>query len=109
MRKKASVICRSTPSPVSDMAGPQSTFVSSPQLWQVGSQTLAPGPTPWIMGIVNVTPDSFSDGGRFADPAVAVDRALRLVEDGGQIIDVGGESTRPRSDPVDARRELRRG
>ncbi len=90
------------------MPGPRSTLVSSPRLWKVGSQMLAPGPTPWLMGIVNVTPDSFSDGGRFTDPAVAVDRALRLVEDGAQIIDVGGESTRPGSDPVDADEELRR-
>jgi dihydropteroate synthase len=60
------------------------------------------------MGIVNVTPDSFSDGGRFIDPAVAVDQALRLVEDGAQFIDVGGESTRPGADPVDAGEELRR-
>jgi len=49
-----------------------------------------------IMGVINVTPDSFSDGGRFTDPAGAVAHALQLVEDGADIIDIGGESTRPR-------------
>src|SRR5438477_1796749 len=90
------------------MADPQFTLAGSPRLWQVGSQILAPGPTPWLMGIVNITPDSFSDGGSFMDPAVAVDRALRLVKDGAQVIDVGGESTRPGAVPVDADEELRR-
>jgi dihydropteroate synthase len=90
------------------MSDPQFTVVGSSRLWQIGSQTLATEPIPWLMGIVNVTPDSFSDGGRFIDPALAVDQALRLVEDGAQIIDVGGESTRPGADPVDADEELRR-
>ena len=53
-----------------------------------------------IMGILNVTPDSFSDGGRFADPEVAVRRAAALVADGADIIDIGGESTRPGSTPI---------
>jgi dihydropteroate synthase len=61
-----------------------------------------------VMGIVNVTPDSFSDGGRFLEPEAALDQALRLVEDGAEIIDVGGESTRPRATPVSAEEELRR-
>ncbi len=61
-----------------------------------------------IMGIVNVTPDSFSDGGRFLDPSAAVDHALRLVAEGAEIIDVGGESTRPRAEPVSETEELRR-
>ena len=53
-----------------------------------------------VMGILNVTPDSFSDGGRFADPESAVRRAAAMLEDGADIIDVGGESTRPGSTPV---------
>jgi len=61
-----------------------------------------------VMGIVNVTPDSFSDGGRFLDAKAAVDHALRLVDEGAEIIDVGGESTRPRAMPVDEAEELRR-
>ena len=61
-----------------------------------------------VMGIVNVTPDSFSDGGRFLDPAAAVRHGLELVEQGAEILDVGGESTRPNADPVSQAEELRR-
>lgn len=60
------------------------------------------------MGIVNVTPDSFSDGGRFYEPSQAVDHALRLEDAGADILDVGGESTRPYSSPVDTAEEIRR-
>jgi dihydropteroate synthase len=60
------------------------------------------------MGIVNATPDSFSDGGRFLDPAAAVARALRLAGEGADVVDVGGESTRPGSPPVGEAEELRR-
>ena len=61
-----------------------------------------------VMGIVNTTPDSFADGGRFPDTVSAVDHALRLADEGAEIIDIGGESTRPGSDPVSAEEELRR-
>ncbi len=61
-----------------------------------------------VMGIVNVTPDSFSDGGDFLDPKAAVAHALQLVDQGAEIIDVGGESTRPRAVPVGETEELRR-
>jgi len=61
-----------------------------------------------VMGIVNVTPDSFFDGGRFLDAQAAVDHALQLVEQGAEIIDVGGESTRPGALPVAEPEELRR-
>ncbi len=61
-----------------------------------------------VMGVVNVTPDSFSDGGRFTDPASAVEQALRLVAEGAGIIDVGGESTRPGAQPVSAGDEMAR-
>lgn len=57
------------------------------------------------MGVINVTPDSFSDGGRFFDPEAAVAHGIRMVEDGADILDVGGESTRPGSDPVPAGEE----
>jgi dihydropteroate synthase len=60
------------------------------------------------MGILNVTPDSFSDGGQFLDPQAAVDRALRLLDDGADILDIGGESTRPYSTPVTEDEELAR-
>jgi dihydropteroate synthase len=61
-----------------------------------------------LMGIVNVTPDSFSDGGAFEDPVSAVLHARRLASEGARILDVGGESTRPGADPVPAAEELRR-
>ncbi len=60
------------------------------------------------MGVLNVTPDSFFDGGRFYDVGKAVEHALRMIEDGADIIDVGGESTRPYSEPVPADEELKR-
>ena len=60
------------------------------------------------MGVLNVTPDSFSDGGRFLDPSAAVARGERMAADGADLIDVGGESTRPFSDPVSAEEEIRR-
>jgi dihydropteroate synthase len=61
-----------------------------------------------IMGVVNVTPDSFSDGGSFEDPEAAVAHARRLASEGARILDVGGESTRPGADPVPAEDELSR-
>jgi dihydropteroate synthase len=61
-----------------------------------------------LMGVVNVTPDSFSDGGAFEDPVAAVLHARRLVSEGARIVDVGGESTRPGADPVPAEEERRR-
>ena len=61
-----------------------------------------------VMGVVNVTPDSFSDGGRFLEPKLAVARALDLAEQGAEIIDIGGESTRPNATPVSETEELRR-
>jgi len=66
------------------------------------------GPTAWLMGIVNVTPDSFSDGGAFFDPERAVEHALALACEGADILDVGGESTRPGSLPVPPEEELAR-
>ena len=63
---------------------------------------------PVIMGILNVTPDSFSDGGKFIDPDIALQRALQLLDDGAQIIDIGGESTRPGAPDVSLEDELAR-
>jgi dihydropteroate synthase len=69
---------------------------------------IAPLPTPRVMGIVNVTPDSFSDGGRFLDPAHAAEQGLALVRDGADLLDIGGESTRPGAASVSADEELAR-
>jgi dihydropteroate synthase len=63
---------------------------------------------PRVMGIVNVTPDSFSDGGRFLDPAAALAHARRLIADGADILDIGGESTRPGAAPVSEGEEIAR-
>jgi dihydropteroate synthase len=63
---------------------------------------------PRVMGILNLTPDSFADGGRHADAARALDHARRMAEDGADLIDVGGESTRPGASPVPEAEELRR-
>ena len=66
------------------------------------------GPGPFLMGVVNATPDSFSDGGRFLGLDAAVAQAERLAEEGADLVDLGGESTRPGSAPVDAAEEARR-
>ena len=76
--------------------------------WRIGTRTLDLSSRGLIMGIVNVTPDSFSDGGRFADPGRAVEHALAMVADGADILDIGGESTRPGAEPVGEAEELRR-
>ncbi len=70
--------------------------------------TLASRPRPLVMGVVNVTPDSFSDGGRHADHAAAVSHARALIAAGADIIDIGGESTRPHAEPVSEAEELDR-
>ncbi|MGI9430349.1 MAG: dihydropteroate synthase [Bythopirellula sp.] len=76
--------------------------------WKLRTKTLEFGRTPVLMGIVNVTPDSFSDGGKFAKPRAAVEQALRLDADGAGILDIGGESTRPYVDPIGVEEELAR-
>ncbi|MGA9631033.1 MAG: dihydropteroate synthase, partial [Candidatus Acidiferrales bacterium] len=72
------------------------------------SRTLILGERTLLMGVLNVTPDSFSDGGEFFDPNAAIARALALEKAGADIIDLGGESTRPGSEGVPAEEELRR-
>jgi dihydropteroate synthase len=72
----------------------------------VGGRTL--GPDPVLVGVLNVTPDSFSDGGDFLDPAKAASHAAAMLDEGARIIDVGGESTRPGSDRVTLEEETRR-
>jgi dihydropteroate synthase len=74
---------------------------------QIGAR-LFDGPGPFLMGVVNATPDSFSDGGRFLAPDAAVERALELEREGADLVDLGGESTRPGAPPVPADEELRR-
>ncbi|MDD2271837.1 MAG: dihydropteroate synthase [Desulfuromonadaceae bacterium] len=80
---------------------------TAPAGWKTSRRTLSLQ-RPLIMGILNLTPDSFSDGGRFSDPNVAFDKALQMEAEGADIIDIGGESTRPGADPVSIDEELRR-
>ncbi len=81
---------------------------TAPMTWRAGRHTFRfPRPT-LVMAVVNVTPDSFSDGGRFLDPSAAVDHALECLEQGADILDVGGESTRPGATPVPEDEEKRR-
>ncbi|HEX2032420.1 MAG TPA: dihydropteroate synthase [Actinomycetota bacterium] len=68
--------------------------------WRAGDHALECGLRTLVMGILNVTPDSFSDGGRYLDPELAVSRGVEMAAEGADILDVGGESTRPGSDPV---------
>lgn len=81
---------------------------SRPRYWQLRSRRLSLETSPLLMGIVNVTPDSFSDGGQFLDSSTAVAHALELEEAGADIIDVGAESTRPGAAPVAPRDEVNR-
>jgi len=77
--------------------------------WQLRTRCLALGPRTLVMGVLNVTPDSFSDGGLFDDPDKAASHALRMLDEGADLIDIGGESTRPgRYAPIAAEEEQRR-
>ena len=83
-------------------------YHSKQTVWKLKNSRLDFSQSPFIMGILNVTPDSFSDGGKFESSNKAIDHALFMVEAGADIIDVGGESTRPGSDPVKTEDELKR-
>ena len=76
--------------------------------WHLPDRVLRIGARPLVMGIVNVTPDSFSDGGRYFSPEAAIRHGLELIEQGADLLDIGGESTRPGSAPVPVEEELAR-
>jgi dihydropteroate synthase len=76
--------------------------------WKLRQRELALGERTVILGVLNVTPDSFSDGGKYIDPDRAFARALELEEQGADVVDIGAESTRPGSTPISAAEELRR-
>ena len=78
-----------------------------PTVWDLGGRPL-PLNRPLLMGVINITPDSFSDGGRYVNPARAVEHGLRLAGEGADLLDIGGESTRPGAAPVPEEEELRR-
>lgn len=75
---------------------------------QCGSKTLDLASRTHIMGILNVTPDSFSDGGKYLTPGLAIERGIQMAEDGADIIDIGAESTRPGAEPISIEEELQR-
>src|SRR5207245_11251574 len=77
-------------------------------IWRARERLLTFERQAQLMAVLNITPDSFSDGGSFLEPDRAVDQARRLVDEGAAILDIGGESTRPGSDPVPLEEELRR-
>ncbi|MCX8130759.1 MAG: dihydropteroate synthase [Clostridia bacterium] len=79
-----------------------------PEFFECGKYKLPIGEKTYVMGILNITPDSFSDGGKYNNLEIAVRRAREMVEEGADIIDVGGESTRPGYEPVDAFEEINR-
>jgi dihydropteroate synthase len=76
--------------------------------WKIGGEIFDLSSRGWIMGVLNVTPDSFSDGGRFFDPDRAIAHAKTMIAQGADVIDVGGESTRPGAGTIDAEEEKRR-
>ena len=78
------------------------------RLWKIGDNIVDLSTRGMIMGVLNVTPDSFSDGGDYFDTDRAIARGIQLAEDGANIIDVGGESTRPGAEPVSLKEELNR-
>jgi dihydropteroate synthase len=78
------------------------------RIWTIGNRVFDLSRHGLVMGVLNVTPDSFSDGGEFFSSDKAIAQGLRMAADGADIIDVGGESTRPGSEPIDADEELRR-
>ncbi|MEI6306322.1 MAG: dihydropteroate synthase, partial [Deltaproteobacteria bacterium] len=84
-----------------------SNAVAAPKVWKTSRRAL-PLERPLIMGILNVTPDSFYDGKKFQNPQQAVDRALEMAAQGADIIDIGGESTRPGAESIDAAEEMKR-
>src|SRR4051794_38624871 len=84
-------------------------FASRPHFeWRLPTRTLSLGHRTLIMGIINVTPDSFSDGGNFLNPNAALLHALDMLDDGADILDLGGESTRPNSVAIDPSEEQAR-
>ena len=76
--------------------------------WRIRGRVLETGRRTLVMGVLNVTPDSFSDGGRYLDPAAAVARGRAMADEGADILDVGGESSRPGARPVDPAEEAAR-
>src|SRR5437899_7194644 len=84
------------------------SIVMRERLWKIGERVFNVSRRGLIMGVLNVTPDSFSDGGNFFEAEKAIEHGLRMAAEGADIIDIGGESTRPGAEPIAADEELRR-
>jgi dihydropteroate synthase len=80
----------------------------TPLRWHLRDRVIEFAYRPLVMGIINTTPDSFSDGGEFLESSSAIERGLRLAQEGADVLDIGGESTRPGATPVPVEEELRR-
>jgi dihydropteroate synthase len=91
-----------------ELHGLWSRFSANPPTMRIGGRRFDWGSRTYVMGILNVTPDSFSDGGRFLAPEAALEQAEQLAREGADLIDVGAESTRPGARPVSAREQARR-
>ena len=100
------VLSRERPSSEVSVLNPDA--IVSPTLFTVRGRRIPTDDTPMLMGVLNVTPDSFSDGGRYLEPSAAVAHALAMVEQGANLIDIGAESSRPGASPVDEQEELHR-
>ncbi|GAB4295516.1 MAG: hypothetical protein Kow0090_10450 [Myxococcota bacterium] len=90
------------------VAAAMANYFVKPAPMKIGVRDFIFGNRCYIMGVLNVTPDSFSDGGRFLNPRKALNRALELAQNGADIIDIGGESSRPSAKPIPANEELKR-
>ena len=97
-----------TPAPGDRRCSATQRAASRADRWQLRSMELRFATVPRLMAIINVTPDSFSDGGRFLEASAAIEQGLKLVEQGADILDIGGESSRPYSTPISESEELRR-
>src|SRR5258705_2736567 len=89
-------------------SAPAARAAHPPMLWRCRDRVFDLATRTRVMGIVNLTPDSFSDGGRFVEPRAALDHARRLIDEGADLLDVGAASTRPGAEPVPAAEQIRR-
>ncbi len=108
VKRPATAVAGEKPLTVSHFLTVPTSSNKSADRWKLRTRTLVLGELPLLMGIVNVTPDSFSDGGRFFDADKAITHGMQLAAEGADILDVGGESTRPGAATIDAQEELRR-
>src|SRR6266516_2187068 len=108
MARLCRVAQRSTSTASNKVSGVLVSSMMRGRLWKIGDRIFDLSRHGLIMGVLNVTPDSFSDGGEFFVVDTAVEHGLKMAVEGAHIIDVGGESTRPGSEAVPAEEELRR-